>query len=141
MICSYTMLRKGSWINTTGYMTSKHARQCPHLCGTDQTLGRAPQKVVSGTICQGQFPNICYHLLLKACEQKKNHIGFPSNRQHFPLPKSRDHPCRIVASRSFGPKESVLPNSGCPLGLKPNETWTCSICLTGCGRGAAAERG
>eukprot|EP00913_Durusdinium_trenchii_P022625 g21248.t1 len=30
------------------------------------------------------------------------------------------------------PADSVSPGSGCPLGLKPNESWTCSICLAGC---------
>lgn len=39
------------------------------------------------------------------------------------------------------PIDSVLPNSGCPLGLKPNETWSCSICLTGCTEDAPGNGG
>lgn len=39
------------------------------------------------------------------------------------------------------PADSVLPGSGCPLGLKDNETWTCSICLTGCTDGPSNSGG
>ena len=35
--------------------------------------------------------------------------------------------------RQLPSEDSVSPGSGCPLGLKPNESWTCSICLAGRG--------